>query len=381
MRKNEERYGDVKDSRDKNQQILQLLSTAIEYTASTVVITNEKGVIEFVNPAFTKISGYTEEEAIGKTPAVLKSNIHSRSHYENLWKTILSGNVWKGEFYNLRKDGGFYWESAIITPIIDKYSGNVTHFVAIKEDITKTKYQVEQLEKSEQKLSELNVTKDKFFSIIGHDLKNPISAVLGLSEVLFETLTPENEGFEYATAIHESVLSIDNLLNKLLIWSQTQNSKIKLNLSAVRIDKLIDDIMVIVEPIAQNKGIDLRTTIENEIIAKIDHNMISSVLQNLITNAIKFTRKGGEVNISVSKQPGKLNFSVSDTGVGMTAKQLQKLFRLDKASSSRGTNNEPGTGLGLIICKEFVESHRGEIWVESTLGKGSKFYFSIPLSD
>jgi signal transduction histidine kinase len=139
--------------------------------------------------------------------------------------------------------------------------------------------------------------------------------------------------------------------------------------------------MVIVEPIAQNKGIDLRTTIENEIIAKIDHNMISSVLQNLITNAIKFTRKGGEVNISVSKQPGKLNFSVSDTGVGMTAKQLQKLFRLDKASSSRGTNNEPGTGLGLIICKEFVESHRGEIWVESTLGKGSKFYFSIPLSD
>jgi signal transduction histidine kinase len=109
--------------------------------------------------------------------------------------------------------------------------------------------------------------------------------------------------------------------------------------------------------------------------------MISSVLQNLITNAIKFTRKGGEVNISVSKQPGKLNFSVSDTGVGMTAKQLQKLFRLDKASSSRGTNNEPGTGLGLIICKEFVESHRGEIWVESTLGKGSKFYFSIPLSD
>ena len=137
--------------------------------------------------------------------------------------------------------------------------------------------------------------------------------------------------------------------------------------------------MEIIAPIAKNKDIKIDWDVKGEIEAEIDKNMISSVLQNLTTNAIKFTERGGEVTISAFSESDKLTFIVSDTGIGMNEEQLQKLFKLNKASSSRGTDAETGTGLGLIISKEFVEKHQGQIWAESTYGNGSKFCFAIPI--
>ncbi len=363
---------------EKNQNVLRLLSMAFEFAASTIVITNGSGVIEFVNPAFSKITGFSKEEAIGNKPSVLKSAYHPSDYYDKLWRTILSGKVWKGEFYNRRKDGTHYWESAIITPIFDRSTGYITHFVAIKEDISQTKYYLEELVKSERKLSELNATKDKFFSIISHDLKNPIGAIYGLSELLIHTLTPENKGYAFAIAIPESVLRIDKLLQNLLIWTQTQSNQIKPVFIPVRIEILMNDVMLFVDPIARNKKINLSWQVDGNVIAEIDLNMISSVLQNLITNAIKFTVQGGEVRISFYTENNNLIFKVADTGIGMQQQQLQSLFKPENAISTPGTENETGTGLGLIISKEFVEKHGGKIWATSIWGKGSTFYFTIP---
>jgi signal transduction histidine kinase len=157
-----------------------------------------------------------------------------------------------------------------------------------------------------------------------------------------------------------------------------QNGKLQFSPKSCSINQLVSETIAIITPFAKNKNIKLDWNVKDEIKAEIDQNMISSVLQNLITNAIKFTERGGQVKISAFSESDKLNFIVSDKGVGMNEEQLQKLFKLDKASSSRGTDDETGTGLGLIISKEFIEKHGGKIWVESEVGNGSTFSFSIP---
>jgi len=232
-----------------------------------------------------------------------------------------------------------------------------------------------------KKVMKDSVEKDKFFSIISHDLMNPFNALLGFSEML--TVSAKNgdkeDCVEYSSIVHQSTKRILNLLQNLLVWSRMQNGKMKYTPKSVRIDELVSNTMMIIAPIAQNKEIKLDWNVNSDITATIDPNMIGSVLQNLVTNAIKFTERGGRVTVNAFTESNHLNFTVSDTGVGIGDEQLDKLFKLDKTSSSRGTDDEVGTGLGLIICKEFIESHQGKIWVESTLGEGSNFYFTIPL--
>ena len=232
-----------------------------------------------------------------------------------------------------------------------------------------------------KKVMKDSVEKDKFFSIISHDLMNPFNALLGFSQML--TVSAKNgdqeDCVEYSLIVHQSTKRILNLLQNLLVWSRMQNGKMKYTPKSVRIDELVSNTMMIIGPIAQNKEIKLDWNVNSDIIATIDPNMIGSVLQNLVTNAIKFTEKGGSVMLQAYTESNLLNFSVTDTGVGMDENRLNKLFKIDKSSSSRGTDDEVGTGLGLIICKEFVEAHQGEIRVESTPGKGSNFSFSIPI--
>jgi signal transduction histidine kinase len=232
------------------------------------------------------------------------------------------------------------------------------------------------------KIMKDSIEKDKFYSIISHDIVNPFNALLGFSKILKDAVKEgdQKEIEECSTIVHQSANRISNLLQNLLVWSRMQNGKMNFSPKSCNINKLVSETIAIITPIAKNKDINLAWDVKGEIKTEIDQNMISSVLQNLTTNSIKFTNRGGEVKISAFTESDKLIFIVSDTGVGMNEEQLQKLFRLDKTSSLRGTDEETGTGLGLIICKEFIEKHHGNIWVESTLGKGSNFCFSIPLS-
>jgi len=234
-----------------------------------------------------------------------------------------------------------------------------------------------------KKVTKDSIEKDKFFSIIGHDLMNPFNALLGFNEILIEAIRKDDkeESIEYSEIIRQSSRRILDLLQNLLVWSRMQNGTMKYVPTEVKIDELVSDTMIIMVPIAKNKEIRIDWVIESTLVAILDYNMISSVLQNLITNAIKFTQKGGQIVVKSFIDNNYLNFIVSDTGIGISEKHMDELFRLDKSTSSRGTNDEVGTGLGLIICKEFIEKHKGKIWVESVLGEGSRFCFSIPVGN
>ncbi|MBW6537348.1 MAG: PAS domain-containing sensor histidine kinase [Mariniphaga sp.] len=355
-------------------------STAIEKIASTIIITNANGEIEYVNEYFTELTGFSKAEVLGKKPGIWKTNFHPDSYYKNLWTTIKQGKIWKGEFYNRKKNGDFYWEYATIAPVFDGNSDIIIHFVASKLDITENKRQLETLLESEKILRELNATKNKFFSIIGHDLMDPFNALLGFSRLLNEALekNEKSDSLEFAQYIQQSAQNIFTLLQNLLIWTRTQSGKINCHPEIVDIEEMICNTLSALKPNALNKEIEIRLDIEKNIKAIIDDNMISTVLRNLVMNAIKFTRKGGTVIIKANIRNNNLNFSVSDTGIAIDEKHINQLFSLGKSFTTKGTNDETGTGLGLVICKEFIDIHNGRIWVESTPGKGSTFYFSIP---
>jgi signal transduction histidine kinase len=294
----------------------------------------------------------------------IKSNIKSQETEHN--NTFLN---------SVRHSTDFLQNTLVVLMLLACILAGYILFLAYKNN----KFQ-EHIISLNQKVTKDSIEKDKFFSIIGHDLMNPFNALLGFSEMLNEAVkkNQHEELSECSSAVHQSAKRIYNLLQNLLVWSRMQNGKMKYSPRSVKIDELISDTMMILIPVARNKEINLAWDVKDDIMVTLDTNMIGSVLQNLVTNAIKFTERGGNVSVSAFVESDNLNFVVSDSGVGMEEEQLQKLFKLDKTASSRGTDDEVGTGLGLIISKEFVELHHGKIWAESTLGEGSRFCFSIP---
>ncbi|NOX46306.1 MAG: sensor histidine kinase [Chlorobi bacterium] len=241
--------------------------------------------------------------------------------------------------------------------------------------------QGENVQKLNAELQEANATKDKFFSIVAHDLKNPFNSLILLTEMLLDdidTLTKE-EIVEYLEKIKTSSENTYMLLQNLLDWASSQTGKHKVHPEKIDEKSLALEMLSLLLPNAENKEISMRSDIPANSYSFADKNMISTVLLNLLSNAIKFTPRKGKINISFINKKSSHVFVVSDNGVGISEKDRKNLFRIDKKIQNKGTEKEPGTGLGLLLCKEFVEKNNGHIWVESELGKGSKFFFSIPV--
>lgn len=228
-----------------------------------------------------------------------------------------------------------------------------------------------------------NATKDKFFSIIAHDLKSPFSSIIGLSEILVTQLNElDKEGIEKcARYILQSSKRALALLMNLMEWAQSQTGGIEFNPAKIDLVNLVNENILLADENARQKSIILEKALPEDVTAFADKAMIGTILRNLISNAVKFTQPGGTISISLVEQQSEIVFSVQDTGVGISKVSIEKLFLIDQGFSTSGTNNEIGTGLGLILCKEFVVKHGGKIWVESQQGVGSVFYFSIPKND
>ena len=238
-----------------------------------------------------------------------------------------------------------------------------------------------QMELLNNELLKSNDQKDKFFSIIAHDLKSPFNSILGFSEILCEQVAEKNyQGIvEYSDIIHQSSKRAMDLLMNLMEWSQSQIGRMVFNPEYFVIGELIDEVILLLSDAAKLKSIIIRKALLPNTIVYADKNMISTVLRNLISNAIKFTHLNGEIIIPIVKKEGEIIVSVDDNGVGMTQDKIDRIFQIDENYSTPGTQNEKGTGLGVIICKKFVEKHGGKIWVDSKVGIGSTFYFSLPL--
>ncbi len=646
-------------ARKKIEDEIKKLSVVIEQSPASVVITDVDGNIEYVNDTFTKVTGYTTEEAIGKNPRILKSGKTPPETYTELWQTILSGNVWKGEFINRNKSGEHYWEKVIIAPIKSN-SGALTNFVSIKENITDKKnaefelidsqerykflsdittegiiihenelildvnesitritgYSIEEMvnkenlsslftndsvitilkniseklltpfeitgtkkdgssfpvemesrlfkyknkeihvsairdityrkrvedvlrsslklnelansndeeeiikwgleeairlsvskigffhiinddqktitmqlwskqtlancdvkikkfhspieeagtwvdsfyerrpvvhnnynelkhkkglpeghfplnryislplleddkvkiifgvgnkkddysqfdvdilsllaeniwiviqrKRSEKQLIEANNSKDKFFSIISHDLKSPIGSIQGLTEIILENFEniDRNDLNHYIRTMNESSKVTYNLLDNLLLWAQTQRKRIEFYPVSIDIHEVVQEVIQLYSYKAEKKRISVILNIEENIQAKADKNMFETIIRNLIANSLKFTPKDGKLSIKTSKySKDYMIIQVKDSGIGIVKEKIPKLFNIVDNPSTIGIDNERGTGLGLVLCKEFVEINGGKIWVESEPGKGTNFYFTLPLAD
>jgi signal transduction histidine kinase len=244
------------------------------------------------------------------------------------------------------------------------------------------------IERQNEELKKLNATKDKFFSIIAHDLRNPFNSILGFSQMLMTQVHQmDREKIEkMAQIIHQSSKMAVDLLMNLIEWSLSQSGKIEFHPENVQIAEVVKEIEPLFAPSAKHKKIDIKIEIPQQLTVYADQVLLGTVIRNLISNAIKFTHQGGEVIISATEHDKNVIFSVADSGIGISKDRLDKLFKIDKSFSTEGTDKEKGTGLGLILCREFIDKHGGRIWAESTgwdisaekNSGGSTFSFSIP---
>lgn len=252
------------------------------------------------------------------------------------------------------------------------------------QELLKTNKTLEQevnmRKKTEEELKEANLTKDKFFSIIAHDLKNPFNVLLGLSEILdtdFDFL--ENvEKKEIVTALRKSTDDLYRLLENLLSWSRAQQGKIEMKPTKIRLSEIIDENIRLLKEQAKAKNINLQSTVIPELHALADYNAITTVVRNLLSNAIKFTNSGGHIDISSESADNLVLIAISDSGTGIEQANMEKLFRIDEQFKREGTMNEKGTGLGLAICKEFTEANNGTLSASSVYGEGSTFTIALP---
>lgn len=238
-----------------------------------------------------------------------------------------------------------------------------------------------ELQIKKEELKEINATKDKLFSIIAHDLKNPFSSVLGFSELLIKNIGNYNvEKSEiFLKLINSSIRNMIVLLDNLLNWVKSQSGQITFNLENINLSLIIQEVIEISKITASIKKISINFLQSDNIEVYADQNMLKTVLRNLVFNSIKFTNPGGKIDILAMQNFNFVEITVSDSGIGISEENRKKLFNLETNITTTGTDNEKGSGLGLVLCKEFVEMHGGKIWVESEEGKGSDFKFTLPL--
>ena len=365
--------------RKKEEMSLENLAVAVRQTADIIVITDREGKIEYVNPAFEKLTGYTKEEAIGKTPRILKSGKHDLSFYEQLWKTILSGEVFRGVLINKKKDGQLYYSEKTITPVKDK-QGNIARFVSTDKDITARKQMEEELIKANRELWELDRMRNEFINMASHELRTPIAIVKEGITQLAEGM-PEEIGQKQKRLAEISLRNINRLVrvvDNIFEVSEIEFEKPAPKKELIDIAELAKTALANFLQKAKDKDLEIK---ENFPPAKVmfsaDKIAIGKVWSNLISNAVKCTERG-YIEIKVVENDEAVECSVSDTGIGIDPENLPKVFdKFQQFNRSFGPG-EKGTGLGLAIAKGIVELHKGRIWAESKLGEGSKFSFILP---
>ncbi|MCD4791887.1 MAG: PAS domain S-box protein [Bacteroidales bacterium] len=354
------------------------LSMVASKTDNSVIIMDAQGNFNWINDGFTRLYGYNLSELYNK----FGSNLLEVSTYPKI-KSIFNKCITEKvsvsyESSVFSKTGETIWIQTTITPILNEQN-SVVKLIAIDSDISKLKEAENEILKQHDELKILNATKDKFFNIIAHDLRNPFNSLLGFSKLLLQNLKNRNfeKSYTFAEIIMNSSLKTFELLEKLLTWSRSQTGKIEIKPENLNIKKLIDNNIDLLKNSAKNKNITLSANLKNSTVVFADSNMVNTVLQNLITNAIKFSNQDDIITINAKETDECVLVSVSDTGVGISPENITKLFKVHENIITKGTAKEPGTGLGLILCKEFIEKHKGKIWAESTLGKGTIFYFTL----
>lgn len=353
---------------------------SFQYSAIGMALISPEGKWLKANPMVSEMVGYTEEELQNMTfqqithPDDLDADL-------NFVQQLLEGKIktYSMEKRYIHKNGNIVWVLLSVSLMRDKMNHPI-YFISQVNDISDRKKAEKKLKETNEELKKINHEKDKFFSIIAHDLKSPFNSILGFSEIIVEQIREKDysEIEKYSEIILQSSERAMELLMNLMEWAQSQTGRMKFNPAFFDLAELIEELLPPLEGAAVQKAITFTKLFPRNAIVFGDKNMISTILRNLISNAIKFTFEGGKITITLKETSSGKIVSIRDTGTGISKEVQNKLFRIDENITIPGTRNERGTGLGLILCKEFVEKHNGKIWVESEEGAGSEFCFTIP---
>ncbi len=371
---------DITERKKAEEEFLKL-SRAITQSTASVVITDLDGNIEYVNPAFTDVTGYSFEEAQGKNPRLLKSGVHDVAFYKDIWETILGGKTWKGEICNRNKAGDLYWESASLSPVPDA-SGKISHYVAVKEDITERRQIMLDLEKAKEAAEAAAQAKADFLANMSHEIRTPLNAIYGMTSLMLDTpLNAEQQDFiETIRGGSDTLLKV---INDILDFSKIEAGKMVLETQPFYVRNCVEDALDLLAEKAAGKMLDLAYFIEEDTPPVVigDVTRLRQILVNLLNNALKFTDEGEVVvnvkSMLVENDRYELTFRVRDTGIGIPEDKIDKLFRSFSQVDTSTTRKYGGTGLGLAISNQLSKNMGGTMWVESEEGQGSVFHFTI----
>jgi PAS domain S-box-containing protein len=349
------------------------------------VLSLKLGKFIFISPSVFQLRGYTVEEALNHrledslTPdSINKINERLSQAIKEFQANPNELKYYYDEFQQYHKDGSIVWIETVTHLFLNK-QGDM-EVAGTSRNITKRK-EAESIQRATNKrLDNLNATKDKFFSIIAHDLMSPFNTLVGFSSLINkQSAKNDMEGVaKSAKFMHDAAEKTKDLLKNLLEWAQTQTGRIQFNPEPVDLPNCVIEVLDLFKETSEQKGIEMKVDIphEGEIVA--DKYMLNTILRNLVANAIKYTYPGGYLQVTAKQTEGEWQFQIKDNGVGMEKELSQQIFEIGTHKSEAGTQKEQGTGLGLILCKEFVEKHGGRIWVDSKPGAGTVFGFNIP---
>ncbi len=364
---------------EKEHRELQLLAAAFE-TSQATLISDASGVIQRVNPAFTRITGYEAEDVIGQTPGILSSGLHGPDFYRDMWQTLRTSGSWEGEIWNRRKDGMVYPEWAAISAVRNS-TGKIAYFVAVFHDISEQKRQEESLRKARQEAERANRVKSDFLAAVSHDLRTPLNAIIGFSELLSGTELDETQRY-YLKLCRTAGENLLSLIDTLLDLSRIEAGRAVLKREPFALHRLLEQQLDLMRLTARKRGLTLELDVDPAVPTWVegDAARLGEILSNLVSNALKFTEQGG-VHVRVERDSGeRLRFSVRDTGIGIPEEQRDLVFEpfTQVHAAERGYG---GSGLGLKICREFVHLMDGEMGVEDTPGGGTTFTFTAVLPE
>jgi len=368
----------AEQARKRMEEALLRINKAVESSGEAIGMSDSQGRHFYQNKAFTEMFEYTAEEL-----DVAGGGLFIYANKEDglmVFNTIMGGGQWNGEIEMLSKIGRKF-PVLLRADVIKDEDGVIVGLVGIYKDMTERKHAEEEIKLKNEQLLKLNTEKDKFFSIIAHDLRGPFSGFLGFTQIMAEELhsLTIDQIQVFSVQMKDSASNLYHLLENLLHWSRMQQGLIPFEPKEMELSPIIKVSIDILLESAKNKGIEITSDIPNKTEVFADENMLQTIIRNLVSNAVKFTPKGGFIRVSAKATGDKnIEISIKDTGIGMNQAMVDNLFRLDVQTSRKGTEGEPSTGLGLLLCLEFIEKHGGKIWVESTEGVGSTFYFTVP---
>ncbi len=350
----------------------------IEHQNDLVVQVDTEGRFMFVSPSYCELFGKTKEELLGSRFMPL---VHAddREHTSKAMEALYEPPYYCYIEQRALTKYGWRWLAWSDNAIFDE-NRNIVKIVGVGRDITDRVEAENALKDSESKLKELNATKDMFFSIIAHDLMNPFNALIGSSRILEENFDnlDDNDKMNIISDIRSTSTSIQKLIENLLQWARAQTGTISFHPEVIFLKEPVSNTLFLLKQLLSEKKIRINQKISKKIKVYADMNMLMTIIRNLLTNAVKFTPEGGSITLTAKESKGMVEASIKDTGIGIRKSDLDKLFRIDVHHSTIGTSKEKGTGLGLILCKEFIVMNGGDIWAESDGKTGSVFRFTLP---